>query len=209
MRLGFPANSSIEVASASTSPSGNMVPVTCGMMRSGPHPTLSLTIQGRAQAIASFTTRPHVSPPSEGSTSASEVTYALVICDWFKKPVKRIGTLRSRTRTSHSARNGPSPTIKPWIRGLRRTARSIAHTKSRGRFLRMNFPANMKTIAFSSKTFSLRSAGRLCSRSWPRGVISCYPKRAARKKSARGARRNAESTLETTGRLPGRHQTAE
>ena len=52
---------SIRSARAARFPDGNVSPVTPGITRSGAHPTLSETIAGRPEAIASFTTRPHVS----------------------------------------------------------------------------------------------------------------------------------------------------
>jgi len=49
-------------------------PVTPGSTRSGPQPTRSLTIAGSPNTMASFTTRPQVSPASEGSRRQSAAT---------------------------------------------------------------------------------------------------------------------------------------
>src|SRR6185436_12406160 len=87
----FAANSDNNPPNDLVSPNGNVAPVSPVLIMSGPQPTRSLTKQGTPQAIASLTTSPHVSPPSDGNTSASAATYAAVISDWLRKPANLIG----------------------------------------------------------------------------------------------------------------------
>ncbi len=82
-RARSPASVPTRFASAATSPQGYVKPVSSSTTRSGAQPTWSLTITGRPQAMASFTTSPHVSPDVEGRTSASAAAYVAAMRCWF------------------------------------------------------------------------------------------------------------------------------
>ena len=77
-------------------------------IKSGAQPDLSLTMQGRPQNMASWTTRPHVSL-SDGRTSASQAMYPSTTWDWFRKPAKRTGAPSSLARDSHTLAHRPVP----------------------------------------------------------------------------------------------------
>ena len=97
--------------SASTSPTGTMHPLTPSSIRSGAHPTSSLTIAGRAAFITSFTISPHGSC-REGSTKTVARLKKRGISVWLRKPQKRMlaKPVAAACRSS-AARSSPSPTM--------------------------------------------------------------------------------------------------
>ena len=134
---------------AAASPCGKIKPVSESRIKSGPHPTLSLTMQGTPNCIASLTTSPHVSENTEGRTSMSASAYTSPSFSCGCQPIKcTLSQADSRAFCSSDWRKFPSPK-KIECTGRPATVGSwtMASKSVKGSFLSISFPEKSTTSA--------------------------------------------------------------